>query len=87
MKIYRRVPKLVDIGPMNWVLVIGPEGTKARLRMKMKTVCAACGKKLVEGDSLCAGMPAKPQLGNLILHEKCLDEQARSVIRKPQENA
>lgn len=80
MQIYKRGTRKTDIGPLKGVLVFGPEGMTTRLRRNMKTVCKACGKSLVEGDSLCCGFPEKAGVGNLILHEKCLDDQARSVI-------
>jgi hypothetical protein len=81
MKIYKRVLRKVDVGPLRFVTIIGPEGTAARLRRGMKTVCRACNKALVEGDSLCAGGTANGD-GVLILHEGCLDDQAREVIAK-----
>lgn len=79
MRIYKRVSRKIDIGPLKGVRVFGPAGTDVRIRRNMKTVCRACNKSFVEGDSLCAGF-SEQAVGVLILHEKCLDDQARSVI-------
>ena len=79
MKVAKRVTRLADIGPLMAVLRMGPEGMKTRLARGMKTICRVCQQPLVEGDSLCAGFPQSG--ATLILHERCLDEQARSVMK------
>lgn len=80
MRIQKSVRRVVDIGPLKIVLRMGPEGTAARLDRGMKTICKVCRAHFELGDSLCAGfLPTGENIG--ILHERCLDEQARSVIK------
>ncbi len=77
MKVYKPTSRLIDIGPLDVVLRV----TSAIGKVGMRT-CGRCKKKI--SDNVIAVGFLKGH-ANLILHEDCLDEQAKSVITNPDE--
>lgn len=76
MKVYKPTTHVVDIGPLDTVIKLSTAG---RIRCGMKTICDRCRKHIT--DEYFYGGFKKGHV-NMKFHERCLDEQARSVVRE-----